>query len=404
MNILFFDYWPNGAHLIDVFLKNLPNINVTKKTLIHIDSFIRKNPHQFYLKDDIEIYDISYFKGENLSEIIDKFKPSIIFITNIKLFERIICLNANKKNIPVYYFIHGNIFQVTKKVNLLNKICEITNSFYLNIKLIPRYTKIYYKFYYPQYIILRKNLTKFKIFLRLFSFTFNKLINRFYDFDYIDFSSDFYIDKAFVYSFEDIKFLKSTKVQILNYHVCGNPELITKVNSYKNKWKVRKQILLIDDGFGFFNLYGLNHNTLSSLYKKIYETIRNDNKYKNYDFVLKIKSQEQIDYESLNFPFKVERNKDIYQCIQESELIIGTHSTAILFAIVENKPILILNSNEYKKVPDLYFKNGIGIHWDNLDKLPNTDQIDYNNYYNYISENNILGQKNIIVREKNDFK
>ena len=119
-------------------------------------------------------------------------------------------------------------------------------------------------------IIFRKE-TYFKRFIKFVYFSINKLKNRFYDFEYLEFPGDFFIDNAVIYSKADAIFLNKTGVNIKNYIIKGNLEIINSVKQYKNKWSEKYQIAIIDDGFTAYNLYNINPQKLVTAVNKIVE-------------------------------------------------------------------------------------------------------------------------------------
>lgn len=404
MHILFFDYWDKGLRVFKESLLYFKDENVNiKKTMVHLDSYFRSKDSIYDNIDDIDIYDISFFKQKNISEIIDHINPDIILITNIKLFERIICLNANVKNIPVYYFLHGNIgpiFNENKfKYFNLNKLFLKFKNVLSSLKLIFKYFKIYSELYYPSYVIYNRKETYFKRFIKFVYFSINKLKNRFYDFEYLEFPGDFFIDNAVIYSKADAIFLNKTGVNIKNYIIKGNLEIINSVKQYKNKWSEKYQIAIIDDGFTAYNLYNINPQKLVTAVNKIVECFSLNKQYKNYEVVFKIKPQEVTKFELLDLKCRVIRDQNIYQTIQESKIIIGTHSTALKFAILEFKPIIILNWPLFTEVPDVYLMHEIGNSWKDYKSIP-TISINKFAYSRYISEYNLDGTHEITLSKK----
>jgi hypothetical protein len=123
------------------------------------------------------------------------------------------------------------------------------------------------------------------------------------------------------------------------------------------------------------------------------QIFKNDLRFNDYDVVFKIKPHENINFEELNLNCKVIRNENIYKTIQESEVIIGTFSTALKYAILEFKPILILNWKDFSNVPDLYLKYGIGNSWYDKNYLPEL-LIDKPAYNKFILDNNLIGKNN----------
>jgi hypothetical protein len=403
MHILFFDYWDKGLRVYKDALNYFQDEHSNnKKTMVHLDSYFRQKNSLYEIIDDIDIFDISFFKTNNISQLIDLLEPDIILITNIKLYERIICLNANKKNIPVYYFLHGNIGPIynNTKSNRSIKIFlnNIKNKIH-SIKLITKYFKIYHKLYYPSYVIFNNQGNYFTRIFKFIFFSINKFKNRFYDFDYIEFPNDFYIDNALIYSREDAIFLNKTGVNIKNYIVQGNQELINNIKLFKNKWIEKSQIAIIDDGFTAYNLYNINPQKLVKALNDIVDLFSKHEQYNKFEIVFKIKPQEITKFELLDLKCRVIRDENVYQTIQESKLIIGTHSTALKFAILEYKPIIILNWPLFSEVPDVYLKNEIGNSWKEIKSLP-TIFVNKQSYQKYILEYNLEGNQKINFTSK----
>jgi hypothetical protein len=397
MNILFFDYWDKGLPVLINSLNYYKDKYLEKISMVHLDSFFRKDFVLYRNFQGIDIYDISFFKEKNLSEIIDLLKPTHIIITNLKLYERIICIIANKKEIPVIYFLHGNIGQIflkddfgTKYLSPFLKVISLLK----NLRLIKKYFKIYQKFYYPEYVLNNKkdNLNSRK--KKFLIFLLNKLKNRFYDFELVEFSEDYFIDCCIVYSNKDVEFLNSTKVNIREFQIKGNFELVTNINNLKNNWIPKNQILIVDDGFTSFNLYGFSPNKMKKIINEVILAFSNHVNYGEYEVVLKIKSQEPTNFESLGINCRIVRDEHIYKCIQESKLIIGTHSTALQYAIFDRKPILIMKWPEYSLVPDVYFQYGIGNLWIDKSLIPEVT-ICHDKYDKFIADFNLDGKTNL---------
>lgn len=400
MHILFFDYWDKGLPVLKNSLSFFKEESIEKRSMIHLDSFFRKNFTPYHHVDGIDIYDISYFEGKNLSEIMDFLKPTDILITNLKLYERIISIIANRKKIPVYYFLHGNIGPifaevppgVKKKYRLNSKISSIIR----NLGLISKYFKIYQKFYFPEYVKYNINGTATSRTIKFLIFLFNKVKNRFYDFENIEYTDDYFVDYCVVYSKKDLEFLNSTGVHICKYYIKGNLELLNNINEYRNMWSPKKQILIIDDGFTAYNLYGFTPDKMKGIINKVIFLFSQHHTYSSYEVVLKIKPQELTKFESLGFNCRIVRNDHIYKCIQESELVIGTHSTALQYAIIDYKPLLLMKWPEYEMVPDVYLQHGIGNQWAVKNHIPEI-KIDVKAYDKYITDYNLDGKTNMLV-------
>ena len=397
MHLLFFDHWDKGIRIFkDAILSFQEEHQVTKMSMVHIDSFFRKKQSNFEVVDDINVFDISYFETNNISKIIDIVNPDIIIITNVKLYERIICLNANIKKIPIYYFLHGNIgpvLKTTKNEKIIISILNIFRSFFANLDLVSKYFKVYKNLYFPCYVVHNSKGNFFLRFLKFFIFSIYKLKNRFYDWEFIEFSDDFKIDFGVVYTKDDAIYLTKTGVNIEKFLIKGNLEIINNIIRHKNAWKEKKQIAIIDDGFSYFNYYNLNTEKIIQTVNCIVQIFKNNLRFNDYDVVFKIKPHENINFEELNLNCKVIRNENIYKTIQESEVIIGTFSTALKYAILEFKPILILNWKDFSNVPDLYLKYGIGNSWYDKNYLPEL-LIDKPAYNKFILDNNLLGKNN----------
>jgi hypothetical protein len=399
MHILFFDHWDKGIRVFkDAILSFQEENQDIKMSMVHLDTFFRKKQTTFEVIDDINVYDISYFETNSISKIIDKINPDIIIITNVKLYERIICLNANKKSIPIYYFLHGNIGPIFKTINdnSFKNLYFYLKLFLQNLELITKYLKVYKNLYFPCYVIENNNGNYISRFFKFFIFSINKLKNRFHDWEFVEYSNDFFINYAVVYTIDDALYLKKTKVNIETFLIKGNLEIINNINKYKNIWKEKKQIVIIDDGFAYYNYYNLDTSKIIETVNHIVNIFKSSKKYYDYEIVFKIKPHEIINFETLKLNCKVIRTENIYKTIQESEIIIGTYSTALKYAIVENKPIFILNWSEFKSVPDLYLKYRIGISWNDKNYIPEKF-IDTVAYKKYILDNNLYGTNNTTI-------
>ncbi|MFN3666186.1 MAG: hypothetical protein ACK4S0_08510 [Sediminibacterium sp.] len=400
MHILFFDYWDKGLPVLKNSLSFFKNESVEKRSMVHLDSFFRKDFIPYQHVEGIDIYDISYFEGKNLSEIIDQLKPTDILITNLKLYERIISMIANRKKIPVYYFLHGNIgpifAELSPRVKKIGSLFSKVSSIIRNLGLVNKYFKIYKKFYYPEYVKYNIFGTAFSRKRKFLAFLLNKVKNRFYDFEYIEFADDYFVDYCVVYSKKDVEFLNSTKVHICKYYIRGNLELVNNINEFRNKWSSKKQILIVDDGFTAYNLYGLTPDKMKSIVNQVILAFSQHPVYAVYEVVLKIKPQELTNFESMGINCRIVRNDPIYKCIQESELIIGTHSTALQYAIIDHKPLLLMKWAEYATVPDVYLQHGIGNQWTDKNQIPEI-KINVEAYDKYIADYNLDGKINISV-------
>ena len=106
MTVVYFDYWTKGIHdftEIDKVLKSHGH----KTLLLHVGSF--NSPQFNYEKiNNIDVFDISYFKTKFIYIALIKIKPDVVLGLNTTyILDRCLVLSCRKLHITSVFVMHG---------------------------------------------------------------------------------------------------------------------------------------------------------------------------------------------------------------------------------------------------------------------------------------------------------
>lgn len=157
MKVIYFDSWTQGIPYVQPVEQVFNKYGVITK-FVHIESIVGKTlPENFRAMlcgnlsgeiSGITSYDSKFF-GKNITDFIDIESPDAILMISLSHIEnRIITRYCQRKNIPVYYMMHGNLrteaediqnlvalqgkanrFKVVKKLNKFIKYCGMIKEY-----------------------------------------------------------------------------------------------------------------------------------------------------------------------------------------------------------------------------------------------------------------------------------
>lgn len=169
----------------------------------------------------------------------------------------------------------------------------------------------------------------------------------------------FHCEYAFVYGHNDKDYLiQSMKMKEDKITISGYPFLFPTMNKPEQE---EKMILYLTSAFRVTGILPISTDEEKEFYLSLYEQV------KKAGFKLVIKVHPVDDYELICKYFEGIDNLEIYESknladlTMTSELVISDFSTALFYAIIYEKPIIILTSEYFETYPFDYTKYGIGV-------------------------------------------
>ncbi|MCX4028804.1 hypothetical protein H0A36_16515 [Endozoicomonas sp. SM1973] len=375
MKVVYFDYWTVGIHnflTIDEKLKK----NGCETMLFHIGSF--NNPvKEKEIINNIECYDISFYKTKFIYEALKTINPDVIISLNTTyILDRALILACRALGIKSVFMMHGTR-AVGKNLDIAISDAELTYG-----KLIPKLMRLkkYVKLTIPNYFYSKlKNRDSFWGILGCL----NVLIDT-YRFP----GRSFYLpknpyelihDRCLVYSNQYIEYYKKLGYSRNKITVTGNPkqdplfqklmdksfcidELPLQIKEFIDN--NQKYAVYIEESFvESDNLYGWTNDLRNKHLNEIAIKLK---KY-GYNLVVKLHPSTNIDNINVNTNIILAKSVFLDNLVYFSDFAISHISSAADIAILLEKPLLVPTWGISKSIIDYYISNEVANPWNNLD-------------------------------------
>ncbi|MHB9140341.1 MAG: hypothetical protein ACYC25_00510, partial [Paludibacter sp.] len=370
MRVVFFDYWVNGFFHFSAINKELIRKG-HKAELLHITSFNNLSPLNEII-DNINCYDIKYYKTKLIYKALEKIKPDLVITLNTtSIMDRAVILAAKKLNIRTIFIMHGVIPLGNQLETLINSDENLNT---ISFKLTK--AKKYLKYYLPNYLYSEFKYDK-KKFLK---FTWLKVaISHFRSPRYSTYFPvhpyELIQDKCLIYANVFKKYYEEVGYPNTSITVVGNPsysELFRKIEnkdfkisnlpeSIANLIKEKHEYAVyVDDGLYVNQIDGWDKNYM----KTHLVIIANQCLNMDIKLIVKVRPSTEIDeiyIEHSNLIYV--KDLSLFDLVFYAKFCIGHISTALQIPIILNKPIIIPRFLKSKNIPDYYINNNVGKVW-----------------------------------------
>ena len=315
---------------------------------------------------DIEVHDMNRVFNKNLEsiyqtnskrKIVKRFNTFNQWKNNFKKInennEISILLTNNGNNFTKFYF---NLFLVTKKLPIItisnNTVKETTKAASINFE------TIFFK--------LLNNLN-FKFLIKFFSNRLFSTLNKYF------IKPDYVISNS-IYDYNIQNKNKSKKTKIFKGNSFDFSNSIT-YRSKKSKLSLKKNFSILIDSTGprFKDEYAIFNNQQTHTPEKWYPSVNKffDFLEKNFNTRIKICPHPKTKTKKYSKDFGGRENIEnkLLYMVKNSKIVISKGSTAIIYAIIFKKPVLLLYSNEMLKHKN-YMRNVVNSFSSDLNLKP----------------------------------